>query len=94
MRYRLYPNYPNPFNPVTYIEFDASKAEPVELSVYNILGERVRTLFSGTAVQGIRSNRFVWNGRDEYGKTLPTGIYFYRLKTPSNILSGKMVLLK
>jgi subtilisin family serine protease len=92
--YRLYANYPNPFNPTTSIEFDASKAEAVELTVYNILGERVRTLFRGAAVQGTRSNRFVWNGRDEYGKSVPTGIYFYRLKTPSKILSGKMVLLK
>jgi subtilisin family serine protease len=93
-RYRLYPNYPNPFNLITYVEFDASKVEPVELTVYNILGERVRSLFSGIAVPGVRSNRFAWNARDDFGKVVPTGLYFYRLKTPTKILSGKMVLLK
>ena len=92
--YRLYTNFPNPFNPMTHIEFDAATVEHVELAVFNILGERVKVLFAGNSRVGIRTNRFVWDGRDESGRPLPTGVYFYRLRTSSTVLSGKMLLVK
>ena len=90
--YVLYPNYPNPFNLTTAILFSAPKSEQVELAVYNLLGQRVRTLLSGVALQG--TGRAVWDGRNESNAVVSSGIYFYRLKTPSSVLTGKMSFIK
>ncbi len=92
--YVLYHNFPNPFNPGTAIRFFAPRAEHVELIIYNLLGQRVRTLFDGTAVPGA-DNEFQWiDGRDDYGRTVSSGVYFFRLKTPGSVLTNKMLYLK
>lgn len=89
----LFSNYPNPFNAGTTILFGAPGVHPVELVVYNGLGQKVRTLFRGVTRPG--ENRIVWNdGRDDAGSAVATGLYFYRLFTPSSVLSGKMLYLK
>ncbi len=90
--YRLSQNYPNPFNPSTKIEFDLAKSGVVKLTVYNLLGKRVRTLFSGHLSSGRKS--VIWDGRDEKGRPLASGIYFYRIKTGDFTDTKKMVLLK
>ncbi len=92
--YVLYHNFPNPFNPGTTIRFFAPRAEHVELIIYNLLGQRVRTLFDGVAIPGA-DNDFQWiDGRDDFGRTVSSGVYFFRLKTPSFVLTNKMLYLK
>ncbi len=90
--YVLYNNYPNPFNSGTIIIFDAPKTEHVELSVLNILGQHIATIFSGEAQSG--RNSFLWNGINTKGIHVASGVYVYRLKTNSTIIAKKMVFLK
>jgi hypothetical protein len=92
-RFILYPNYPNPFNAGTVIRFDAPEAIDVELAIYNVLGQKVRTIFSGRCVQGM--NRFVWNdGRSDDGSPIASGVYFYRLNTPTVTLTSKLAYIR
>jgi hypothetical protein len=90
--FRLYQNYPNPFNPETEIRFDMPRAGEVELAVFNILGQEVRRLVAGDMAAG--SHHVTWDGRDDAGQAVSSGIYFYRLKTGETSLRKKMVLLK
>lgn len=90
--YSLSQNYPNPFNPVTYITFGIPEKEFVTLIIYNALGQEVRTLCSEVAESGFYS--VSWNGSDEMGNTLPSGIYFYRLQTSNVRISKRMLLLR
>ena len=97
--YYLNPNYPNPFNPETTIEFGLKQAARVDISVYNIIGQHVATLVSGTQSAGI--HRVNWNGRNQQGSALASGIYVYRLQirdVNSDALlyqkQGKMILMK
>lgn len=90
--YALHPNYPNPFNPSTTIKYDLPEAGHVRLSVYNQLGQPVRTLVNRHLTAGYQA--VVWDGRDAYGRQVSTGIYFYRLEANGFTQSKKMVFLK
>ena len=90
--YVLYPNYPNPFSTSTTIIADIPVAGPVEVSVFNILGQHVRTLATGTAVPPQLVVR--WNGHDDAGYLVASGVYFCRLKTPSATVTNKLLYLK
>ncbi len=85
--FQLSQNFPNPFNPTTHIEFSLSRKTHVTLEVSNILGEKVRTLFDSVAEPGIHKIRFE-------ADNLPSGIYFYKLKTVENILCRKMIIMR
>ncbi|MCF7804890.1 MAG: discoidin domain-containing protein [Candidatus Marinimicrobia bacterium] len=80
-------NYPNPFNPVTSMEFQLPASGHVELTVYNARGQQLRALIAGEMTAGVHRVRF--DGND-----LPSGIYFYVLRTENKVMSKKMVLLK
>jgi len=84
-------NYPNPFNPVTTLEFRLGRRSPWHLGIVNITGQFV-TDWSG--VDGPGSLALRWDGRDRFGRKLSSGVYFYRLSTPSRSISKKMMLLK
>jgi len=88
----LHQNAPNPFNPATTIDFDLPTAAEVELNVYNILGEKVRTLTAG--IKNAGRHRVTWDGRDRNGRPAATGVYFYELKTGSERQTRKMLLVK
>lgn len=89
----LLPNSPNPFNPETTIQFVlADNRTPVTLNIYNLKGQLIRHLVSETLPAGKHS--FVWNGLDETGKEVSSGVYFYRLCTPSYQQTRKMLLSK
>lgn len=88
----LYQNYPNPFNATTKILFDLPRESRVTLEIYNILGQRVHTLLDETKSAG--SYTIEWNSRDNSGRTVASGIYFYLLKTEDETVTKKMVLLK
>jgi hypothetical protein len=83
----LYQNYPNPFNASTTIEFTLPEAADVELSVYNILGQKVAVLLDGRKSAG--EHAVTWDAGD-----MPSGVYFARLETGHISKSVKMVLLK
>jgi hypothetical protein len=90
--YMLEQNYPNPFNPSTQILFNLPKTEKISLIVYNLLGQKVATLVDGLLEQG--AHAATWNGRDSRGVQLPSGVYFYTLKTASFVATRKMMMLK
>jgi len=89
---QLYGNYPNPFNPTTQISFSLPDEEEIELTIYNVKGQKVKTLFSGFAEEGIHS--LTWNGENDAGRSVSSGIYFYKLKTNSKELIRKMLMMK
>ena len=88
----LFQNYPNPFNAETKIHFYIPSPELVNLSVYNIMGQRVRTLLNEKRNAG--RHTVSWNGKDEYNMSVGPGIYFYRISTNDIIYTRKALLLK
>jgi len=90
--FELLPNFPNPFNNQTMIKYTLSKPAEVSLIIYNILGQKVRTLVQDEKQSGTMS--VAWNGKDETGKEISSGIYFYRLKAGEYSQTRRMVLLK
>ena len=90
--YELLQNYPNPFNPVTRITYNLAQTGKVDLAIYNVLGQKVRTLFSGTASAGLHVN--TWDGLDDAGKKVASGLYFYKLEAENYSAVKKMVLMK
>jgi hypothetical protein len=91
-RFALLGNYPNPFNASTMLKFQLSRNSFVELTVYNILGQKVRTLVKEQMTAG--NKQVLWDGTDESGKQLATGIYFYKIITAEGRVTGKMTMLK
>jgi hypothetical protein len=90
--FRLAQNYPNPFNPTTTIAFALPQEVGVRLSVFNVLGRKVKTLAEGSFAAGEYS--FEWGGRDESGRSVASGVYLYRLQAGEYSEMRKMVLLK
>ncbi|GAB4340844.1 MAG: hypothetical protein Kow0037_27010 [Calditrichia bacterium] len=90
--FRLLQNYPNPFNATTQITFYLDKSSPVELTIYNLLGEEIKTISTG--IYGAGQHRVVWDGTDRYSRLVPSGVYLYRLRAGQTSLFRKMVLLK
>jgi DNA-binding beta-propeller fold protein YncE len=85
-------NYPNPFNPETSIRFDLAEAGPVRLHVFDALGQKVKTLVDGSLSAG--THQAVWRGVDQGGRSLSSGMYFYRLEVGSYSQARKMLLMK
>jgi hypothetical protein len=89
----LHQNVPNPFNPTTKITFDLARNGQVRLQVFNVAGHLVKTLVNAP-MQAKRNHEVVWNGLDEVGKRVPSGVYFYQLVTDDLTATKKMALLK
>jgi hypothetical protein len=90
--FTLSPNYPNPFNPETAILYTLPSAGRVELAVYNVRGERVTTLVNRPESAGTK--KVVWNGTDDRGTNVPSGVYVYTLKANGRTESRRMVLMR
>ncbi|MBL7996800.1 VCBS repeat-containing protein [bacterium] len=90
--FALSQNYPNPFNPSTTIRYDIPAESRVTIKIYNLLGQEVKTLVNG--VKGIGRYEIQWNGRNESGNTVASGVYLYRLQTNKFIQTKKMLLIK
>jgi hypothetical protein len=88
----LYPNYPNPFNPQTTIRYSLPARSEVRLEIFNIIGQRIRTLVDASKNTGYYKE--IWDGRDDAGIEVPTGIYVIRLQAGKFSDAGKMLLLK
>ncbi len=85
-------NYPNPFNPTTTIKYSLPQAETVTLTIYNMLGQKVRDLVNLKQQAGNYS--IVWDATDQNRITVPTGVYFYRIEAGSFAKTNKMTLMK
>lgn len=85
-------NYPNPFNPITTITYQLPATSDVELIIYNLLGKKIRTLVLERQPAG--GYHIQWNGKNEAGWQVPSGVYMYRLKAGSVIHTHKMILLR
>jgi len=92
MTYKLYNNYPNPFNPSTTIKFQVAKRANVNIVIYDILGTKVRTLLDSKKPAG--EHEVVWDGKNNSGKPVTSGIYFYTLKSKNFTKTQKMMLIK
>jgi hypothetical protein len=91
-QFRLYPNYPNPFNPSTTLQFDLPKSTHVRLSVYNLLGQEIAVLVDEMRPQGTHQVR--WDGLDARHLPASAGVYLYRLEAAPYSGTGKLLLLK
>lgn len=85
-------NYPNPFNPSTTFAYNLPKAGRVEISLYNIKGQKVRNLLSADQDSGLHS--VVWDGKDNNGSLCASGFYFCRIQSPAGSLNKKILMMK
>lgn len=92
LKVKLHSAYPNPFNPETNIMFDISKQAKVRLEIFNIKGQKVKTLIDNTLHKGNHS--IVWNGKNNNSKSMPSGVYFYKLDVDNHSEVKKLVLIK
>ncbi|MFQ5771135.1 MAG: PQQ-dependent sugar dehydrogenase, partial [bacterium] len=91
-KFTLEQNYPNPFNPTTIIKYHLATAGMVNLTVYNLLGQKIRSLVN--AYQGRGEYQVAWYGKNDLGEQSISGIYYYQLKANSFIQTRKMILMK
>ena len=90
--FSLSQNYPNPFNPVTQIQFELPRDDKISLKVYNLKGEEVRNLVSGTYRAGYHTIR--WNGTNQDSEPVASGVYIYMLEAGTFHSVKKMLLMK
>ena len=88
----LYQNYPNPFNPETTIKFSLPISSEVSIDIFSSLGELIINLVNGYYSSGTHS--VLWNGKNEFGQSVPSGVYFYKMSSKSFNETRKMVLLR
>jgi flagellar hook capping protein FlgD/ASPM-SPD-2-Hydin domain-containing protein len=92
VEFALNQNFPNPFNPSTTIKYALKQNVDVKLTIYNILGQEIRTLISGSMTAGYKE--VVWNGLDNNNAQVSTGVYFYRIEAGDFVKSRKMIYMK
>ncbi len=92
--FRLLGNYPNPFNPQTTIAFTLGKTGPVSLIIYNSLGQVVRHLLNNKILAGNTLHKIRWNGKDDLGRPVASGVYFCRVSSSKKTAYRKMILLR
>ena len=92
-QFELLQNFPNPFNPETSIRFNLPEASRVSILIYDLLGRKVRSLIDSEQ-KGAGYFTTQWNGLDDFGGQVATGVYIYQFKTNSKSISRKMILMK
>ncbi|UCF63084.1 MAG: T9SS type A sorting domain-containing protein [bacterium] len=90
--FKLFQNTPNPFNPITIINYHLPQSSQVDLVIFNMLGQRIKTLVSER--QEARQYQIRWDGSNDQGARVASGIYIYQLRTENNIATKKMILMK
>jgi flagellar hook assembly protein FlgD len=90
--YTLHQNYPNPFNPTTQIRYDLPENSYVSITIYDLMGKRVKTLVNSKQDAGYRSIH--WNATNEFGQPVSAGMYIYTIQAGEFRKTRKMVLLK
>ena len=97
METKLHANYPNPFNPETWIPYQLAEDAEITIRIYNASGHVVRTVFSGHQASGYylsRSKAAYWDGKNEFGEQVASGVYIYELTTPTFKQTKRLVVLK
>ena len=92
VEFALHENYPNPFNPTTTLRFDLPEVSDITLTIYNMLGQKVRTFNYQNTSAGYHS--VTWDATNDYGDPVGAGVYLYQLQTKDFVKTRKMVLLK
>jgi len=90
--FELSQNYPNPFNPETTIQYGLPKSSQVKLIIYNLIGQRVATLIDKKQPAGVYSVQ--WNGKDDLGRNVASGVYLYKLETKEFVRVRKLALVR
>ncbi len=93
----LLPNYPNPFNPETWIPYHLAESVEVTVSIYAVDGNLVRAIELGSQLAGLYQNRSraaYWDGKNDVGESVASGVYFYRLTAGEFSATRKMLILK
>lgn len=90
--FSLNQNYPNPFNAKTMIDYSLGQSGNVKLTVYDLAGRLVNTLYNGN--QGAGHYQIIWDGKDSNGNLTASGVYFYRLEAEGKSITKRMVMLK
>jgi hypothetical protein len=88
----LFPNYPNPFNPSTMLTYSLATKGQVTLSIYNLLGQKIRSLMDEVKGAGVYS--LSWSGTDDDGKQVGSGVYFVRMTTENIVRTQKIIFMK
>jgi len=91
-KFALHDNFPNPFNPSTVINYDLAVDGYVDLSIYNVIGKKVKTIVNQNETAGRKVT--AWYGTDDAGNSLGAGMYFYRLTAGGKVFTKKMILMK
>jgi hypothetical protein len=91
-KFRLFNNYPNPFNPATNIRYSLEKPSQVRLTIYNLLGQEIKIMVDSFQANGEYS--LVWDSTDERNNPVSSGMYLYRLETEGCAFQKKMILVK
>jgi hypothetical protein len=92
LEYALHENYPNPFNPTTTLRFDLPEINDITLTIYNMLGQKVKTFNMQSTPAGYHS--IMWNATNDLGEQVGAGVYLYQLQSKNFVKTRKMVLLK
>ena len=92
MDFALHANYPNPFNPTTSIKYDLPENAVVSIMIYDIMGREIRHLVNETQSAGFKA--IMWDGTNNYGQQVGTGMYLYQIKAGSFVQTRKMLLMK
>ncbi|MEO8399905.1 MAG: T9SS type A sorting domain-containing protein, partial [Ignavibacteriaceae bacterium] len=90
--YKLEQNYPNPFNPTTNIKYQIPEDKHVSLKIYNIIGQLVKVLVDDNQATG--SYSIQWDGRDNHGAAISSGVYLYRIEAGDFVTNKKMIYMK
>jgi len=91
VHFNLSQNYPNPFNPTTVIGYELTKPAAISIEIYNVLGQKIRTLLDG--YQAARSGQVIWDATNDLGQGVPAGLYIYSLKAAGIRINKKMLLI-
>ena len=90
--FALHENYPNPFNPSTTLRFDLPELSDVNIVIYNMVGQKIRSFRVSSMAAGYHSLK--WNATNDYGDQVSAGVYFYQFQTKEFVKTRKMILLK
>ncbi|MDG2398462.1 MAG: FlgD immunoglobulin-like domain containing protein, partial [Candidatus Marinimicrobia bacterium] len=91
-QFTLHENYPNPFNPTTTLRFDLPEVSDLTLSIYNMLGQKVKTFNMQSIPAGYHAIK--WNGKNDHNQSVSGGVYIYKLQSRKEMQMRKMILLK
>ena len=90
--FTLFQNYPNPFNPTTMIKYNLPKSGNTEIRIFNMTGQLVKTLSKMNDAPGVQ--QVSWNGKNEVGRSVASGLYVYQVKFNNLVISKKMILIR